>query len=227
MSGRVDFAAGVRAIIPLLPPTATVGLVTGFAASAIGISPVQTGAMAVIVYSPTVMLTAFGLLESGAPAVVLVVTSLVVGVRFMLLSLSISSYLARLSTRWKWLLAYFLWTPVYALAVDRFEADPDTDRRAFYLGLALPLWTTFQGALLAGLGFGAGVPDVLQLGFVVPLAFIALVARLVDDRPSALAAVVAGGLAVVVGALPLDTGVIVATLGGTVAGVLVASREGP
>lgn len=227
MTDWPDFVAGVKAIIPLLPPGATVGLVTGLAASAVGLSPLHTATMAVVVYSPTVMLTAFGLLESGAPPVILVVTSLVVGVRFMLLSLSISSYLDRVATGWKWLLAYFLWTPVYALAIERFEADAGTDRRVFYLGLALPLWATFQGALLAGLAFGTGVPDALQLGFVVPLAFIALVVRLVDDRPSVLAAVVAGGLAVVGGVLPLDTGIIVATLGGTAAGVLLVTREEP
>lgn len=172
------------------------------------------------------MLTALGLLEAGAPAVILVATSLVVGVRFMLLSLSISTYLRRLPSAWQWLLAYFLWTPVYALAVERYESDPETNRRWFYLGCALPLWVTFQGSLLIGAVFGTAVPDTLQLRFVIPLAFIALLVRLVDDRPSVLAAVVAGGLAVGGPVLPLNTGIVVATIGGAIAGVLFAAREG-
>lgn len=226
-TGRRDFAAGARAISPLLPPGATVGLVTGLAASAVGLSVLQASAMSVVVYSPSVMLTAFGLLEAGAPAAILVATSLVVGVRFMLLSLSIASYLDRLASAWKWLLAYFLWTPVYALAVERFEAVPETDRRGFYLGAALPLWVTFQASLLAGVVFGAQLPAALELQFVVPLAFIALLVRLVNDRPSALAAVVAGGSAVGASVLPLNTGIVAATLAGTAAGVLFADREGP
>lgn len=221
-----DFRAGARAILPLLPPGATVGLVTGLAASAIGLTTLQAGVMAMVVYSPSVMLAAFGLLEAGAPAVILVVTSLVVGVRFMLLSLSISSYLDRVSVPWRWLLAYFLWTPVYALSIERYEAVPETDRRWFYLGTAVPLWATVQVTVLAGASFGASVPAALQLDFVVPLAFIALLARLVSSRPGMVAALVAGAIAVWGTLLPLNTGIIAATLGGTAAGVLYAGREG-
>lgn len=226
MTTRADFLAGVRAITPLLPPGATVGLVTGLAASAVGLSVLQAGVMATVVYSPSVMLTAFGLLDAGAPATVLVLTSLVVGVRFTLLSLSISTYLRRLSSAWRWLLAYFLWTPVYALAIERYESVPGTDRRWFYLGCALPLWVTFQGALLVGAAFGAELPAALQLEFVVPLAFIALLVRLVDDGPSAFAASVAGLVAIGGTLLPLNTGIVAATVGGTIAGILVADREG-
>lgn len=225
MTVRTDSLAGVRAIAPLLPPGATVGLVTGLAASAVGLSVIQASVMAVVVYSPSVMLTAFGLLEAGAPTIILVATSLIVGVRFMLLSLSISPYLNQLSSTWQWLLAYFLWTPIYALAIERYESKPETDRRWFYLGCALPMWLTFQGTLLIGALFGAAVPDRLQLEFIVPLAFIALVIRLVDDRPSVFAAVVAGTLAVGGSLLPLNTGVIAATVGGTIAGDMYANRE--
>ena len=226
MTTLSDFNAGVRAVSPLVPPAGAVGLITGLAAGTVGLSPLETVVMTVVVYSPTVILTAFGLLEAGAPFPILVTTALVVGARFTLLSLSMSTYLRRLSARTRWLLAYFLWTPVFALSVERFEAHPETDRRAFYLGTAAPLWLTIQATVLAGVLFGAAVPASLQLGFVVPLAFIALVVRLVKDRPTATAAVAAGAVAVVASVLPLNTGVIVATAAGTVAGVLVYRREG-
>lgn len=223
---RADFAAGAKAISPLLPPGATVGLVTGVGAVAVGLSPLQAVAMAVVVYSPTVMLTAFELLDAGTPAAVLVVASLVVAVRFVLLSLSIAPYLERLATGWKWLLAYFLWTPTYALSIERFDAEPATSRRAFYLGTAIPLWLTFQAALVAGIAFGTRVPAGWQLEFVVPLAFVALLVRMVDDRATVVAALVGGTLAVLGSALPLNVGIVVAALGGTTAGVLSGSVEG-
>lgn len=221
-SRRTEFQAGVRVIAPLLPPGATVGLVTGVAASAVGLSVIEAGVMSVVVYSPSVMLTAFGLLEAGTPAVIPLGAALVVGVRFMLLSLSISTYLDRLSSAWQWLLAYFLWTPIYALSIERYEARPDADRQWFYLGCALPMWLTFQGTLLVGAAFGAELPTGLQLRFVVPLAFIALLVRLVDDRPSLTAALLAGGLAIGGTTLPMNTGIVAATIGGTTAGVLYA-----
>jgi len=205
---------------PLLPAGATVGLVTGVAATAVGLEPAEAIAMSVVVYSPTVMLAAFELLRSGTPVAVLVAASLVVGVRFSMLSLSIAPYFERLSTRWKWALAYFLWTPTYALSVERFEAEPATNRAGYYLGLALPLWVTVQVALVAGAGFGAAVPAEWQLRFVVPLAFIALLMRFLSERPARVAAFVAGVLAVVGAGFPLGTGLIVATVGGTIAGVI-------
>ena len=211
---------------PLLPAGATVGLVTGVAATAVGLDPSQAVTLAIVVYSPTVMLAAFELLGAGAPLVVLVVASLVVGVRFSMLSLSIAPYFDRLSTRWKWALAYFLWTPTYALSVDRFEAEPATNRAGYYLGLALPLWLTVQVALVAGAGFGTAVPAGWQLRFVVPLAFIALLMRFLSDRAATVAAAVAGVIAVVGAGFPLGTGLVVATVGGTVAGVAARRREG-
>lgn len=227
VSFRASFAAGAKAISPVLPAGATVGLVTGVAATAVGLSPHQATAMSVIVYSPTVMLTAFELLESGTPAVIVVGAALIVGVRFSMLSLSIAPHFERLSTRWTWLLAYFLWTPVYAVSLQRFDADPTTSKRGYWLGAALPLWVTFQIALVAGIAFSARVPPTWQLEFVVPLAFIALLQGFLKDRPTKRSALVAGVLAVLGGTLPVNLGIVVATVGGVTVGMLADSREGP
>lgn len=225
-SFRAAFVAGAKAIAPLLPPGATVGLVTGVAAASVGLALNQAVAMSVIVYSPTVMLTVYTLLKLGTPAVILVVASLIVAVRFVMLSASIAPYFSRVATRWKWLLAYFLWTPVYALSIERFEAQPTTSRRGYYLGAAVPLWVTFQVALLTGIIFGANVPARWQLRFVVPLAFIALLIRMVTDRPTKVAALIAGMLAVTGSGLPLNIGIIVAAVGGTAGGVFLSRLEG-
>lgn len=112
---------------------------------------------------------------------------------------------------------------MYALSLQRFDADPATSRRGYWLGAALPLWVTFQTALLAGVAFSASVPAAWQLDFVVPLAFIALLMRFLEDRPTVLAALVAGVLAVFAVDVPFRLGIVVATLGGTTVGVL-ASR---
>lgn len=79
---------------------------TGVTATEVGLSTTQVVATAVLIYSPTVSLTAFDFIGSDALAIVLVGASLVVGVRFALLSLSIASYFERVATSWKWPLAY-------------------------------------------------------------------------------------------------------------------------
>lgn len=224
MSARQDFASGATDMAPLLPAGAIVGVVTGIAATATGLPPLQAVAMSVLVYYPTVMLTAFVLLEAAAPAAILVVTSLVVGARSVMYSLSLAPHFSRFSSRWKWLLAYFLWTPVYAFSIERFEADPTTSKRSYYLGTAVPLWLTIQLSVLAGIFFGRGVPDAWQLDFVIPLAFIALLVRFLKDLPTKGAAIAAGVLAVVAGGAPLNLGLIIAAIGGTATGLLLGKR---
>lgn len=217
---RSDFVAGAAAIVPVLPAAATVGLVTGVAATAAGLAPVQAVATSVLVYFPSVLLAAFDLLDAGIPTPVVAVTALVVGVRSAMLSLSIAPYFSRLSAGWRWLLAYFLWTPTYALSVERFEADPATSRRGFYLGTAVPTWATLQLSVAASVVFGTAVPAAWELEFVVPLAFLALVMRFLADRAARAAAVVAGVVAVLGSAVPLNLGIVVAALVGTAAGLL-------
>lgn len=221
-----DFLDGAKAMSPLLVPGATVGLVTGVAAATAGLSLVEGLAMAVIVHSPTVMLTAFSLLQSDPPLVIVLLTPLVVGVRFILLSASIAPYFDRVATRWRWILAYFLWTPTYALSIERYDADPATSRRGYYLGAAVPLWVTFQGALVVGLVFGAQVPARWQLGFVIPLAFIALLIRLIPDRAAKGAAIAAGVAAVLASTLPLNVGIVIGAIVGTGTGVILTSTGG-
>jgi predicted branched-subunit amino acid permease len=221
MDGRADFVDGMRAIAPILPAVAAVAAAAGIAGPVAGLSRLQTVVMSVVVYFPSVMLAALDLVDAGVPAAVVVFTSLVVGVRVVVLSLSLGPLFDRFSTRWKWFLAYFLLTPVYALTLERVSVDPDTDVRAFYLGMAVPLWLTMQLFVAAGAAFGTSVPAGLHLGFVVPLAFIALLARLVTDRGTRASALCGGALAVLASGVPLGLGVLVATAGGTLAGAVV------
>jgi predicted branched-subunit amino acid permease len=69
------------------------------------------------------------------------------------------------------------------------------------------------------------LPEYLQLDFVVPLAFIALVRRLVKDRSSKLVALTAGILSVLGYGLPLRMGLIVAVFGSMIVGVALRRGE--
>ena len=164
------------------------------------------------------MLTTINLIERGAPPTVVVLGSLVVGVRFAMLSLSIAPYFERVSTRWRWVLAYFLLTPTYVLSIERYESGEPTNRRGFYLGTAIPGWILLSIALLVGIGFGASVPAEWRLIFVLPLAFIALLVRILSDWSGLIAAVAAGVLAVLAADFPLGTGLLLAITGGVAAG---------
>lgn len=227
MAFREAFRAGAMDMAPLLPAGAIIGAVTGIAATATGLPALQAVGMGLVVYYPSVMLTAFALLDAATPGAIIVLTGLVVAARTLLYSLSLAPHFERLSAAWKWFLAYFLLTPVYAFSIQRYELDPPASKRGYYLGTAVPLWLTIQLSVLAGVVFGAGVPAELELEFVIPLAFIALAMRFVEDTPTIGAAGMGAGLAVALAAVIPNLGVLVAALGGTAVGVALSRGGDP
>lgn len=114
-SFRSAFISGTRDILPILPGFFSFGVVAGLVAIDVGFSPIEAMAMSIIVYSGAGQLTALELINTHAPVIIIVVTALIVNVRFMMYSASIASYFERFPIQWKGFLSYFLITPNYAL----------------------------------------------------------------------------------------------------------------
>uniref|UniRef100_UPI003EBCEBDB AzlC family ABC transporter permease n=1 Tax=Halorubrum sp. HHNYT27 TaxID=3402275 RepID=UPI003EBCEBDB len=197
MSFKTDVLAGAKDVTALLPPLITIGAVAGIAGTEAGLSPVEILGMGVLFFSPVSTITTIDLLAAGAPDIVIILTALSVVVHFTILSLSIAPFFERVSTSWKWVLAYFLNTPNYALSVRRFEADTDTDIRGYYLGVVGPFWLAWQASLAAGIVFGVGIPSAWEFDFVVPLVFIGLLNSMIKTWTIAVVAVVAGVVSLV------------------------------
>ena len=241
---RAAFRSGVRDVLPALPANVPFGVIAGVATVAVGVEPGQAVAFAGLLFAGAAQVAAVELLDQNAPVAVVVLTALVVNLRYLMYSASLATYLEDLSTRWKLLVAYFLLDVTYALSVARFEgrgepnsnANPDSnagsnsnarpsstptgDGRWYYLGTAVPLWVTWVGSSIVGITFGARVPESWQLDFAIPLLFMGLLFPALDGTPSYVAGGVAGVLAVAGFGLPFDAGILVAALGGIVAGVV-------
>ncbi|MGB9963417.1 AzlC family ABC transporter permease [Halobacterium sp. CBA1126] len=220
MSQRADFAAGVRDSLPTLPANAPFGFVVGAAAVQAGFSGVQIVAMSATVFGGASQLAAIDLLASDAPLVVVALTAVVVNLRYTMYSAAIAPHFRRLSERWRLVCAQFLLDTTFAIAVTEYERDEDTDRLAYYLGIAAAIYVTYVGGTVAGVVFGDRVPDGLQLDFAVPLLFLALLAPSVSDEPTAVAAAVGGFVAVAAVGAPMNVGVVIAGLAGVTAAVL-------
>lgn len=210
----------MRTVAPVLLGIAPFGLVAGAAAVDVGLPVSGAVALSVVVFAGASQLAAIDLLGQGAPAVVVVLTALVINARMVMYSASLAPYLREEELGWRTLEAYLLTDQAYALSVTRF-ADGDVPRRWFYLGTALPLWVVWQVATVAGALAGARIPESVPLTFAVPLTFLALLVPAVEDRPTAAAALVGGSVATLVTGLPYNLGLLAGALAGIVAGVLV------
>ena len=87
------------------------------------------------------------------------------------------------------------------------------------------LWLCWQTSTMVGLVIGAQVPSSWSLDFALPLTFIAIVMPMLTDRAFVVAALVAGGVAVVAIGLPYKLGLMLAALLGIAAGVIVRRSD--
>ena len=104
-----------------------------------------------------------------------------------------------------------------------YRTRPDAgvvERAAFFIAAGLLTWAVWHVSTLAGFYFGAIAPDYLALEFSAPIAFLALAAPVLVDRPSWTAAGVATAVTLLFHDLPYNLNVIVAGAAGIGAGYL-------
>jgi predicted branched-subunit amino acid permease len=218
---RPFFVEGVRAALPVLLGVIPFGVITGVAMVASGIPPLVALVMSLLVFAGASMVASAQLLASGSPALLVILTTLIINLRFMMYSASLRLHFARAPLRWRLLLGYLTADNVYGLMLQRFSDHPDdAGKMPFFLGAGGAIWLVWQLAVLLGVVIGAGVPASWHLEFAAPLAFIAMTMPLLRDRAMVAAALAAGITVIAAHALPLKLSVLVAAAVGISAGML-------
>jgi 4-azaleucine resistance transporter AzlC len=202
------------------------GVVTGVAMVASGIPPLVAMLMSILVFAGASMVASAQLLASQAPALLIVFTTLIINLRFMMYSASLRLHFADASLGRRLAVAYLTADNVYGLMLGRFAEHPDDPGKfEYFLGAGLLVWTAWQVAVLAGILIGAGVPAAWRLEFAAPLAFIAISIPFLRERASIVAAVAAAVAVVLTTGLPFRLGIIAAAATGIVAGLLFERKK--
>jgi predicted branched-subunit amino acid permease len=181
-----------------------------------------------IVAAGAAQLAAVQLISAGASVAIVILSVLVINLRFMLYSASLAPHFGSLPLGWKGLLSYHLTDQAYAATITRFDEGTtnEPDKRWYFLGTGLAIWTTWQVATMTGVFLGAWISEGWSLDFVLPLVFIALAVPAVKDRTTGAAALTAGVAAVFAAALPLNLGLIGAALVGVLGGLAMEALTG-
>lgn len=213
---------------PLALGVAPFGLVVGATAIDEGLHLSEAVGFSVLVFAGASQLAAIDLLGDGAPLLVAIGTALVINLRMVMYSASLTPHAAGIAPLRRGLMAYLLVDQAYALSVVRWEqrAESPAARFAFYVGIAGPLWLVWQVTTVLGAVAGSEVPDAIPLSFTVTLVFLAVLVPTLTDRPRIVAAVVAGAVAVVGQGLPANLALVAGALSGIAAGAVVEARWG-
>jgi 4-azaleucine resistance transporter AzlC len=196
-------------------------MVAGIAAISAGMDSIQAISASLLIFAGASQLVAYGLMQQGAPVAIIVLAALTVNLRFLLYSAALAPHMRPLTLLKRAINAYLMTDQAYAFAQRRY-AEHATQRypHHYYLGTALPLFVTWQLSTIAGVLLGSGIPDSWGLDFAVPLCFIALLVPTVKDRPSLLAAITGGGIAVLAGGLPWKLSIVIGAICGIAAAVI-------
>lgn len=212
-------AEGFRVMLPMSIGLIPWAVVTGVAMRAIGLSPFEAMGMNLIVYAGTAQLGTLPLIAAGAPLWLIVLTALVLNLRFVIFSAALAPAFHGKSWSRRLLSSYLLVDGLFVLCSERLLRASDAHWRwGFYVVPGAWCWTVWQLGALAGV-LGAGVmPKDWSLEFMTTIALMVMLVPLVKQR-SMLVAALAGGLgAVLLRGLPLRLGVIAGIAVGIAAG---------
>jgi predicted branched-subunit amino acid permease len=219
------FTEGIRAVAPLLLGTIPFGLIVGVTIAGTGIDNLAGWATSVIIYAGAAQLALIDLVNTGAIAVVLIATPIVINLRMAMYSAAFATHFHKLGPIDQLWMPYLLTDQTFVMSMARYRPDEDpVTIKWYYLGVGMTLWTTWLMATTVGVVIGAEVPVGWSLDFTIALVFLALLARAIAARPALLAAVVGGVAGVLSLDMPNGTGIMVATIAGVTAGSIADRR---
>lgn len=221
---KAAFLSGAKAISPLILGVIPFALIAGIAAVAAGLSRLEALVMSVIVFAGAAQLAAVDLIGQHASMAVIILTALIINLRFCMYSASLAPHFQGLPLYCRGGLAYLLTDQAFAIAISAFGRDRKTFKPWYYLGAALTMWGVWQGGTAVGVFLGTQIPKTWALDFAIPLTFLALLFPALKDRPAIIAATSSGVLALIGHSLPYNLGLFLAALGGIAAGCLADRR---
>jgi 4-azaleucine resistance transporter AzlC len=221
-----SFWSGVRNEFPLLIGVFPFGLIYGALAVNAGLAPALAQAMSTVVFAGAAQFIAAQLVHEAAPGVVILLSIVIVNLRHVLYSASLSPHVRQLPLGWRAILAYLLTDEAFAVTIVNYEREGVTaTSHWFYLGAGFSLWLTWQASSALGIFLGTSIPPAWPLEFALPLTFIAMLMPMLKDRPVVAAALSSALAAALCNGLPKRLGLVLAALVGIGVGTSVEGRE--
>ena len=220
---REAASAGARAIAPLAVGLVPLALTVGTAAAHAGLPPLVGWLSSAVLYGGSGQLTWMQMVGSGAPAALVVGTTLMVNLQMLMYGATMRAYWIGEPRRWRVAAAQLLVSPVFGVATAHHQRESDPSvRKVFYMTAGLTLWSAWTA--LTGIGYASGgLPSVPVLTVLTPLVMISLALNTAGDAGTMASLLVGATTSALFVDTPYDLGFVGAGVAGALAGVLVDS----
>jgi 4-azaleucine resistance transporter AzlC len=221
---RGEFLQGALDTLPLVIGAVPFGIVFGTLSGGAGLSAAGAMGMSLFVFAGSAQFIAMGLVGAGTAWPMIVLTTFVVNFRHLLYTATLLPYLVGRPRVWQVVLAFGLTDETFAVAAARWHRPDAAHHKHWYqLGSMVFMYTNWNLCTLIGLGAGRMLQDIEGWGldFAMVAAFIGMLIPYLKDKPAYAAVLTAGICALAFHGLPHKLGLILASMAGMTAGVLV------
>jgi len=223
-----EFKNGCLQEIPLQLGVFPFGIAYGILGIEVGLTNIQTFLLSIIIFAGVSQIVFAQLFSTFTPSFMIVGTIGIVNLRHILYGVSLSSYLKKLSLKWRIILSYLITDEAFAISYKRFSEEKKTKYMHFHLlGTGITLWTSWQISTLIGIFIGPSIPNSLNLEYVIPLSFIAIVVVSINTKIKLIIFIMSALLSILLRDLPWNLWIITSALISIIIGVLISNfRKG-
>ena len=223
-----EFKNGCLQEIPLQLGVFPFGIAYGILGIEVGLTNIQTYLLSIIIFAGVSQIVFAQLFSTFTPSFMIVGTIGIVNLRHILYGVSLSSYLKKLSLKWRVILSYLITDEAFAISYKRFSEEKKTKYMHFHLlGSGITLWISWQISTLIGIFIGPSIPNSLNLEYVIPLSFIAIVVVSINTKIKLIVFIMSALLSILLRDLPWNLWIITSALISIIIGVLISNfRKG-
>lgn len=196
MRGSVFFE-GAKKAVPIMLGYAPLGIAFGVIAREQGLTVFQTALMSLTAFTGSGQFLAVGMLGAGASISAILLTNLLINLRYLLFSASMAPFLKKVPASIQSILAFGITDETFAVNMNEFDRR-EADYR-FILGVNVFSHLSWIANSALGANLGNFIPDIDRYGinFALPAMFIALLILQVKDKNALYVAVISAVLSVV------------------------------
>lgn len=223
---RFAFRDGFRDLMPVAPGTFAWGLVTGVAMVKSGLTLAQALGMTLTVFAGSAQLSALPLIAGASPVWVVVLTALVVNLRFVIYAAAMRKEFKPFSARRRLALGYLTGDIGFVIFMEKLKREGSFAHKDWYFfGGAAANWLAWQSGSLIGIFAAAFIPTHWGLELAGLLALLTLLIPLCASWPAVIGVIVASVIAVLTYAWPMKLGLPVAIAFGIASAILAEPRK--
>lgn len=227
-AAKNEFFRGARSAVPISIGIIPFALVLGLAVREAGLTGAQGSFFSLSMLAGTAQLAAIQLYAAKASAVVIILTAMIVNLRYSMYSLSLYSILKDRSFPERLFAAFCVSDQSFAVTMAEAEGNPENHFiPAFFFGASLMIFIVWVCGIFFGYSLEKLIPAALSLDFAIPLVFIYLLIPQLKGRDRQISALTGAVASVIlVPRLPLQTGLLAAILIGIGAGMAAGALIG-